>query len=55
MAVESKDEMRRRGLKSPDLPDALCLSLAVDDAIMLGGSKMISWNAPLRRNLRGVA
>jgi len=55
MAVESKDEMRRRGLKSPDLADALCLSLAVDDAVMLGGSKMLSWAAPLRRNLRGVA
>lgn len=55
MAVESKDEMRKRGLKSPDLADALCLSLAVDDAVMLGGSKMLSWAAPLRRNLRGVA
>jgi hypothetical protein len=55
MAVESKDEMRRRGLKSPDLADALCLSLALDDAIMLGGAKMFSWNTPLRRNLRGVA
>lgn len=55
MAVESKDEMRRRGLKSPDLADALCLSLALDDAIMLGGTKMLSWNTPLRRNLRGVA
>lgn len=55
MAVESKDEMRRRGLKSPDYADALCLSLAVDDAIMLGGGKLMSWSTPLRRNLRGIA
>lgn len=55
MSVESKDEMRRRGLKSPDLADALCLSLAVDDAVMLGGAKLLSWSTPLRRRLRGVA
>jgi len=26
MKAESKDEMRKRGLKSPDLADALCLT-----------------------------
>lgn len=54
MAAESKDQMRRRGLKSPDLADAICLTMASDAAMALSGP-MSSWRGELRRNLRGIA
>jgi len=54
MQAESKDSMRKRGLRSPDLADALCLSMASDHATMLSGP-MRSWRGALRRNLRGIA
>jgi hypothetical protein len=54
MAAESKDQMRRRGLRSPDLADAVCLTMASDAAMALSGP-MSSWRGELRRNLRGIA
>lgn len=54
MAAESKDQMKRRGLKSPDLADALCLSMAGEAATAMG-VKSTSWSQPLRRNLKGIA
>ena len=54
MKAESKDDMRKRGLASPDLADAVCLTLAADAVTALGG-RSPSWSAPLRRNLKGVA
>jgi phage terminase large subunit len=54
MKAESKDDMRKRGLASPDLADAVCLTLAADAVTALGG-RSPSWGAPLRRNLKGVA
>jgi len=54
MKAESKDEMRKRGLKSPDLADALCLTMASDAATALSGS-MSTWKQSIRRNLRGIA
>lgn len=54
MAAESKDQMRRRGLRSPDLADAICLTMASDAAMALSGP-MTSWRGELRRNLRGIA
>lgn len=54
MKAESKDEMRKRGLASPDLADALCLTMASDAATALSGA-MSSWRGELRRNLRGIA
>ena len=54
MAAESKDQMRRRGLRSPDLADAVCLTMASDAAMALSGP-MTSWRGELRRNLRGIA
>ena len=54
--IESKSDMKARGLKSPDMADALTLSLSGDAAIALHGSVgAIRWNKPIRRNLRGVA
>lgn len=54
MKAESKDEMRKRGLASPDLADAVCLTLASDAATAMGG-KTSKWGQPLRRNLKGIA
>ena len=54
MAAESKDQMRRRGLRSPDLADAVCLTMASDAAMALSGP-MSTWRGELRRNLRGIA
>ena len=54
MKAESKDEMRRRGLKSPDLADAVCLTLASDAMTAMSG-KASSWGKPLKRNLKGIA
>jgi phage FluMu gp28-like protein len=54
MKAESKDEMRRRGLSSPDLADAVCLTMASDAVTAMGGATT-SWGQPLRRNLKGVA
>jgi len=54
VVVESKDAMKKRGLRSPDLADALCLTFA-GSAAMVGG-RALSW-APgksLRRSIRGV-
>ena len=54
MKAESKDEMRKRGLPSPDFADAVCLTLASDAATAMGG-RASTWGKPLRRNLKGVA
>lgn len=55
MKVESKADMKRRGLPSPDRADALCLTLATDAATALyGAAPGRGWNQPMRRNIRGV-
>jgi hypothetical protein len=54
MKAESKDDMRKRGLKSPDLADALCLTMASDAATALSGS-MSTWKQSIKRSLRGIA
>jgi len=53
MKAESKDEMRKRGLGSPDLADALCLTMASEATTALSGAVM-SWRRELKRNLRGI-
>ncbi len=54
LVVESKDSMRKRGQRSPDLADALCLTFA-GNAAMVGG-RVSAWapGKPLRRSIRGV-
>jgi phage terminase large subunit len=51
--IESKDEMRKRGERSPDHADAFCLTFATNPAILSGGER-ISWNQPLVRDIRGI-
>jgi len=49
--VESKDEMKRRGLPSPDRADAFVLTFASDAATMLHGRRQGGFSKPLRRNV----
>ena len=51
--VESKDEMKKRGLKSPDLADALVLTFAANEALFVNGISL-NWQKPIRRGLRGI-
>lgn len=54
MKAESKDDMRRRGLRSPDKADAVFLTFAGDAATSLG-SPTSNWSRPIRRKLKGIA
>lgn len=51
--IESKDDIRRRGLKSPDMADAFVLTFASDAATIAWGSNN-SWGKPIRRLIRGL-
>ena len=56
--VESKDEMKKRGVlegKSPDLADAFILTFAVE-AMQAGSNKwgQQSWNKPLKWQIKGL-
>lgn len=50
--IESKDDIRRRGLKSPDKADALCLTFASDAATVSWGRQV--WDKPIKRSIRGI-
>lgn len=54
IVVESKDGLKKRGLRSPDLADALCLTFAGQAAGV--GGRVTPWMAgkPLKRGIRGV-
>lgn len=51
--VEGKAEMKRRGMRSPDKADALCLTFA-SIASRIGGNSPRWGNGPLKRGLKGV-
>ena len=51
--IESKDDIRKRGLKSPDMADAFVLTFASDAATISWGSNN-SWGKPLKRLIRGL-
>jgi hypothetical protein len=54
--IESKDDIRKRGLKSPDKADSFVLTFASDAAVgMFGANTAQQWSKPLRRNLSRVA
>lgn len=54
LKVESKGEMKKRGMRSPDLADALCLTFAGEGALVGGrASKWIS-GTPLKRNIKRI-
>jgi len=55
--VESKDEMRKRGIRSPDLADAFMLSFAEDISILTGSGGRFggaAWNQELPDRSTGV-
>jgi len=54
VVVESKDGLKKRGMRSPDLADALCLTFAGQAAVV--GGRGTAWVAgkALRRSIRGV-
>lgn len=53
--VESKDDMKKRGVPSPNRADAFLLTLASDNVSAIHGSKNSSnWNEPLRRKIAGI-
>ena len=54
MQAESKDSLRKRGLGSPDLADALCLTFSHDASVAQSGM-FTSSREPIRRNLAGIA
>jgi phage terminase large subunit len=54
MQIESKEQMKRRGLHSPDLADSLVLTMAGDAATALGVGRA-TWAKPIKRNLQGIA
>jgi hypothetical protein len=56
LQLEAKSDMKKRGLASPDLADAIVLTMAADAAIgVYGMTSSSDWNKPLKRGLKGVA
>lgn len=53
LKLESKDDMKRRGLASPDAADAFVLTFA-SEAATVGGSYTQTWNKTVKRQIRGV-
>lgn len=53
--VESKEDMKKRGLKSPNRADAFLLTLAGKSVSAVAGSKNATqWNKPLTRKIAGI-
>ena len=54
--IESKDDIRKRGLPSPDLADSLCLTFASDAATVMNGADSTfgserDWSKPISREI----
>jgi phage terminase large subunit len=54
LVVESKAELRARGLPSPDYADALCLTFA-NAAQVVGMLSRYRWRQPILRRIKGAA
>lgn len=55
LQVESKDDMKKRGVKSPNRADAFLLTLAGESVTASGSSALRpSWNQPLQRKIAGI-
>jgi phage terminase large subunit len=54
IVVESKDSMKKRGMRSPDLADALCLTFAGNAALV--GGRATPWvkGRSIRRGIKGI-
>ena len=54
LKIESKDELKRRGQRSPDVADAFILTFAGDGAIASGSVSKWSTRTSLKPDLRWV-
>lgn len=56
LQIESKEDMRRRGLKSPDKGDVACMLIALADDFAIYGEANTarSWGQPLERGLHAT-
>jgi hypothetical protein len=54
LQVESKDSLKKRGLRSPDLADSLCLTFASTSALVGGRAPRWVPGQALKRNLKGI-
>lgn len=54
MQVESKDSLKKRGMRSPDMADALCLTFASSAAQVGGRAPRWIPGQPLKRNIKGI-
>lgn len=54
LQVESKEEMKKRGLPSPDAADAFVLTFAGDAAVIAYGGASRSWGEPIHRKIKGI-
>jgi hypothetical protein len=52
--AEAKDELKKRGFRSPDIADAFLLTLATDEITLLRGSAPTSWRSKIARPLPGL-
>lgn len=52
--VEGKGDMKKRGMRSPDIADALCLTFAGEGALIAGRASRWVKGQPLRRNIKGL-
>jgi len=56
LQIESKEDIKKRGLKSPDLADSFVLTFAEDAAVGVHGTAARSkWDKPLRRGVPRLA
>lgn len=55
LQVESKEEIKKRGLPSPDIAEALLMTFAAPaTAATYGTERKTSWREPLKRIIRGI-
>ena len=54
LKVESKEDLKRRGLRSPDTGDAFILTFAYQAGFASGLGKGSAWGKPIRRRISGI-
>lgn len=56
MQVESKQDLKKRGIRSPNRADAFLLTLATDAVSASGGASGLhhAWTEPLKRQIAGI-
>lgn len=52
--VEAKSDIKRRGLRSPDVADAFLLTFASTATALMGMAPKTDWNVAVKRNYKGI-